>query len=964
MAVFEIVKNLWDPITQHLSHLRNLQENMEILRSKTEELTSRENNVKRELHEAEIRQGKKRKRDVEVWLKNVETITNEITSIEEKVEEEKRYLPRLRLAKAIATKIEVINDMQQKGQFPNGLLMDAVVENGISLPATRLTGKMTSLRDLEEIWDCLMDVNIRKIGVHGMGGVGKTTIVKNINNRLKEALHFENIIWVTVSKALSLVRLQSDIAKAVDLDLSENDYEDRRSANLFSALRQRRKFLLILDDMWEAFPLEKVGIPEPNEDNGCKLLLTTRDLGVCRRMETEKEIKVEVLLEEEAWELFKEKVGGDSTLPPSIQTIAKLVAKECGGLPLAIITVGRALRQVNDIRIWRNALKELKGSTAEIKGMEDVVFSTLKFSYDRLRSDKIRACFLYCSLYPEDYEIPVGELKDYWVWEGLIGEAANREAELDKGQAILNELQYACMLESVVNKYGCECVKMHDMIRDMAINITRVAHTFMVKAGIGLKELPREEEWEGNLERISLMRNEIQSLRGRPNCPKLSTLLLQANTLLENPTHSFFQHMHRLKVLDLSSTGLKFLPESLSELENLHGLLLCSSNISMLPSLAKMKELRVLNLASSRIEELPEGMECLVSLRQLDLSYTLNLKTFPSGLLPKLCHLEDLLIFRSRYRWPLHSSSVGSIRVGAGIDEVMRLMQLTTLGIHFIDLPTFTSYMRSRQWRMLKGFRFSVGSVTYRLPAAAFEFHSCSVEILGCNLITSESPLILPDNTLNLDIDDCNDITRLSELPCLANLRELQKCYLGQCKKMECVFVAEENSLSTVEQLVLSELSELKVLCKGVPLHDTLANMKTLQVDACHRLKNLFSLLLFKQLQMLEEIEVEGCEGLVEIASGEDSGEMLSNSLYLPRLKKLEFHRLPELKTICQSNLICSSLCSVKVWNCPKLKKLPFSVGSVTVSFKEIRGSRMWWDELEWDNQDDKNSIQHYFRDL
>ncbi|XP_058088864.1 disease resistance protein RFL1-like [Magnolia sinica] len=960
--LFEVVKNVWEPFAEQLKYLKSLPENMEILRSKTEELSSQQNDVKMELDRAEVRQGKKRKRDVEVWLKNVETITKDVRNIEDKLGEEERYLPRLRLGKLVVKKIEEVTELQQKGRFSDGLLMDAMPENGITLPTTRLVGKTTTERTLEMVWDCLMDVSLGKIGVHGMGGVGKTTIMKHINNRLRETHFFDDIIWVTVSKARSLVRLQSDIAKAIELDLPEDDYEDNRSAKLFAALMRRKKFVLILDDMWEAFPLEKVGIPAPDEDNGCKLVLTTRDLGVCRGMETEKEIKVEVLLEEEAWELFKDKVGGEEVLSTNISNVAMLVAKECGRLPLAIVTVGRALRQVDDVRVWRNALNELKGSTCEIKGMEDVVFARLRFSYHRLRNDQIRACFLFCALYPEDYEIPTWELKDYWIWEGLIAEVGNREAELDKGQAILKELQYACMLESVIDKDNVECVKMHDLIRDMAINIARVASQFMVKAGVGLKELPRDEEWDGDLERVSLMRNDIEGMTGRPKCPKLCTLLLQLNPLSENPTHSFFEHMHSLKVLDLSLSNLKFLPESLSELENLHALLLRRCPVSKVPSLAKMKELRVLNLYHTRIEELPEGVENLTTLRQLDLSCTRNFKIFPAEVIPKLAHLEDLLIYRSSCRWSSCSSLVGE---GAGIEEIMRSPQITTLYIHFVDLPTFVSYMRSRQWRMLKGFRFTIGLVSSHLPSAAFEWHSFSVEIVGCNLVSGENSLLLPDNTLNLDIDDCNDISRLSELPCLANLTQLRECYLGQCKGMECVIMAEENSLSTLEKLLLSELPNLRTLCNGFVLHDTLVNLKVLHVEACLNLKNLFSLFLLHQLQNLEEIVVEGCKVMEEIASGGgEVGETINNTITLPRLKRLEFYRLPELKSICGRILICNSLCIIKVWNCPKLKKLPISLSSLTHSLKEIRGSRKWWNELEWDNHNAKTHLQPFFKDM
>ncbi|XP_058068875.1 probable disease resistance protein At5g43730 [Magnolia sinica] len=145
-----------------------------------------------------------------------------------------------------------------------------------------------------------MDAKIGMVGVYRMGGVGKTTIMININNRLKDAKLFQSIIWVTVSEDLNLKRLQTDNAKKVELDFKEDDNEVSRAAALHEALMNRQKFLLILDDMWKSFSLKQVGIPEPSEENGYKIALTSRSLDVCHGMKTDKNIKVEELSKEEA----------------------------------------------------------------------------------------------------------------------------------------------------------------------------------------------------------------------------------------------------------------------------------------------------------------------------------------------------------------------------------------------------------------------------------------------------------------------------------------------------------------------------------------------------------------------------------------------------------------------------------------------------------------------------------------
>ncbi|XP_028057290.1 putative disease resistance protein At4g10780 [Camellia sinensis] len=207
-------------------------------------------------------------------------------------------------------------------------------------------------------------------------------------------------------------------------------------------LSQKERRVLIFDDLWEAFPLYKVGIPGLTKDIGCKLVLTTRSFEVCKKMECIA-IKVELLTEEEALNLFMSRVEGHQTvLTPKVKEIATKVAKECAYLPLAIITLAGSIRGVNDTH------NELISSTKQIMDKESGVSEQLKFSYNRLKDEKIQHCFLYCALYPKDHIIPKKHLIEYWIAEGLITEMDSMEAMFDKGHTILNELINTCLLDT------------------------------------------------------------------------------------------------------------------------------------------------------------------------------------------------------------------------------------------------------------------------------------------------------------------------------------------------------------------------------------------------------------------------------------------------------------------------------------------------------------------------------------
>ncbi|MBA0606286.1 hypothetical protein Godav_018772 [Gossypium davidsonii] len=209
------------------------------------------------------------------------------------------------------------------------------------------------------------------------------------------------------------------------------------------------------------------------------------------------------------------------------------------------------------------------------------------------------------------------------------------ELGVDKSCMIwINRLENNCLLE----KAGRDTVKMHDVMRDTALYIKGFGSRFMVKSGIGLKELPSKQEWGVDLEKVSFMMNNVLEIPPHlsPNCEILSTLLLQDNRSLERISESFFQHMHSLSILDLSNTSIEQLPNSVSNLETLNALVLCGCHkLRYVPSLEKLKALRKLNLQSTGIEKVPKGLEMLSNLTYLNLC-TQSLKELPVAILPRL----------------------------------------------------------------------------------------------------------------------------------------------------------------------------------------------------------------------------------------------------------------------------------------------------------------------------------------
>lgn len=945
------VSLLLSPLEKLLFYSRNFKERERTLLCEMEELISKENDLKAEISIALVNQRKKLRSETQLWLKNVENLIAEVKNIETEIIQNKRcikgcfpnYRSRYRLSKKMMKRINDMRELHAKGVFSNGLFVDSFPNPGRILPTSGLVGDKTFQSVSKVIWEVLGDVNTSKLGVHGMGGVGKTSVMMHIYNQLIDCKVFDKVIWVNVSKTLNVEKLQLDIANAINLELSEEENVIWRSTRLLEHL-QGKKFVLILDDMWHHFSLEEVGIPHPTTDNGCKFVIITRLMEVCRGMETQREIKVELLSKNEAWDLFTTKSG---PICEEIESIAKSVCENCGRLPLAIITVGRAMRKIEDKRLWKNALEELESSRAEISGMEEDVFARLKFSYLHLKDDHIQACFLYCALYPEDHKIKASELIEYWMAEELITEVGDREKEINKGYTVLKKLKDACLLEDI----GSDHVKMHDLVRDMAIRIARESPRLITKAQMKLNRMKRE--WIENVEWVSLMDNNITIFPDNPNCQKLSTLLLQRNPLPEKIQDSFFMKMQCLKALDLSGTGIKSLPESVSSLCNLRALFLSFSKIKELPSLTMLKELRVLDLSHSRLRKLPHDIENLNNLRRLDLSYTEKLQTFPSGAIQKLSCLENFSMFKSNWRWSANRDGFESF------DEISRLSRLTSLGLSFEDKTSFIGYVKSKQWLVLESYHLGIGQLNILLPTVE---GMRSIEIQDCNLCHQDKMIELPNNIQQLALHSCHDITILSELSDTTNLENLRQCYISNCNGMEFITKAD-NFFPNLELLVLRKLPKLKAICNGITSSQIFTKVKSLQIHSCNRMKSLFSSHMLQDFQNLEEIEVWNSRLIEEMVEEEQSGGNISSfsTVLLPKLRRLSLSMLPELKYITRRVLICDSLETVEIWDCEVLRALPFSISYLPSSLKNIKGNINWWDQLEWDDTSCKNLLQPFF---
>ncbi|XP_028771725.1 probable disease resistance protein At1g61190 [Neltuma alba] len=433
--MWDITKYLCGCAKQEAGLICKLEGNLQSLESKWKKLEAVKKDVEAQIEEVEgIREGQ-RTYEVSGWLQSIQNIQKEVEdNLYQGVQEiqnnclskccPKNCKSSYKLGKNVAKMLTKVDDLTAEGQgFVKGYpITRKPSRKGIGqIPLEETVGQ-----DLifDKVWSRIEANNVGVIGLYGTGGVGKTTLLKKISNELGKRKPDFLVIWVVVSKERNLDAIMDTIRKSIgigDVAWSSCNSREEKSSKILQAL-ERKKFVLLLDDVWERLDLNLVGVPHPTDSNSeSKVLLTTRLKDVCAKMQAPEPLKVDFLNEKEALELFHIKVTEETlNYDPRIRDLAKEMAAECKGLPLALIVVGIAMAGVEDVNVWECSKNKLTSSPWTNTDFETKIFSILKLSYDQLPDDTHRNCFLYCALYPEDYEIRVTDIIDKWIGEGFI----------------------------------------------------------------------------------------------------------------------------------------------------------------------------------------------------------------------------------------------------------------------------------------------------------------------------------------------------------------------------------------------------------------------------------------------------------------------------------------------------------------------------------------------------------------
>ncbi|KAG5525742.1 hypothetical protein RHGRI_032133 [Rhododendron griersonianum] len=873
---------------------------------------------------------------------------------------------------------KVINLLRESNEIKDKMLVDRAPESIVKRKGPDIKKYETLRKPLEKILDWLKRYEVNVIGIHGTVGIGKTTVMLNLNNHDQVAKMFDLVIWLTISKEggnenLKRKHLQRTIAQRLKLTMARTSNVTEVAQRIFTEL-EGKKFLLLLDDVKEYLNLNEIGIPFSN--NGSKIVLTTRLREVCNSM-VDKAVKLAYLSPDEAWKMFQNVLGSKKLIEDlRIGPLAWRVCRECCGLPLLIEKVANTFKLKNTESLWSDGLDSWRmWPSQECEGIKEM-YELLRFCFNELGDDRYKICFLYGALYPEDSEINIDSLLECWEAEDLLGNGNDaRKVRVMIGDLVLSHLKNVSLLEEGKSDYH---VTMHKFIRRVALYISEgyPECKHLVETNKELREPPDEESWREK-KRISLGDNELDRLPDCPDCNMLSTLFLQKNLGLENIPPAFFEHMINLRVLDLSHTGITSLPSSLSIMIGLKVLDLsnCEQLVELPSHIGELVHLESLDIHGSGITNIPPNIDKLIFLKRLWVSFGNGNDTqdlsFNYDMISKLSRLEELVIDVKSPQQLTDEVVENIMKEVATLRKFKRLrvcfpnmivdvieVAPMTVRICVPDARILLSYIRRNWWKVVRRigpFRFFIGCQNSE-QNPNFVIYKRYVKY--CNGVGSNNPILeVLAEAEGFDLVNHKDIKQLSDFG-TTNMNKIRGCLVESCDTIETIMdTVGSELLPNLEQLFVRNLPMLKSIWKELgPLQPgTLTKLTTLVLSGCRILVEVFPPGAIQLLRGIRHLKIEKCDEVEDIIPEAD---VVGNLLVLPKLEELILLDMAKLSSICAAgSLEWPSLEKLEIFGCPGLGKLPFNKGDVA-NLERIEADEEWWGALQWQNQEDKEGLQ------
>ncbi|XP_028798981.1 uncharacterized protein LOC114754381 [Neltuma alba] len=790
-------------------------------------------------------------------------------------------------------------DMEEKTQQIDRLLKRCnfnIVAGAADFPSIKYQSSQDFMHfesrksQFQDLKKALEDENCNMIGLHGTGGTGKTSMALQVAAELGGS-KFDKVIFLVVSQLLDFKKIQHDLAKDLDLELKEGKEEEHAKKIWSKITNMKERLLIILDDVWEELDLiQKLGIPSSHQHMDCSVLITTRNPHVCSLMKCQKLIQVQILTDKDALDLFlaQASINGSSS---GLRVVAEKIVEKCGGVPVAIVAIARALKN-RPLFAWTDALKALESN--DIKQGLTEAYKCLKLSYDYLKNEKAKEIFVISSLFPEDFQISIQILSKFAIGLGLFGEVDRYHSVRSKvGEAILEVIDSSLLLTD-----NEECMKMHDLVREVALWIREKDTQWIMDLKKPIKQNLRYLVWKND------------GFPGKFDGKNLEILMifLGGSKNLEVPD-TFFIEMMRLKVLYLASDEQISVPtliysfRSLKDVRTLNLLNLKLGDISLLGNLHRLESLWLFDCS---IIELPKEILNLNKLRLLEVDKCEIEKNNPFEVIGKCSQLEELsfvgnqfdikeacVVFENLSPSTLHRYKISwwNLERIRGIEKYGFISRwfYPCDWRNLISEATFKQFVRTAELLILGGYKETrwKNLVPDIVP----------VEEGGMNDLIVLRLYSWPDMQCLIDSKNHEtNVTTFSKLVEL-NLKEMdvEDLYRGSLPS---------GFLEQLETMRLTKCQKLRNISFDGKL--SLCHLKVMELNACPKLTSIFQSFTAQSLTQLETLSIENCDSLEHIIAykssegeiaGGDNEEKSYESLF-PKLRTLQIKRCGRLRMI------------------------------------------------------------------
>ncbi|XP_031378231.1 TMV resistance protein N-like [Punica granatum] len=792
------------------------------------------------------------------------------------------------------------------------------------------TGELIGMENQIESLMKLMDiesVDVRFIGIYGMGGIGKTTLAKIIFNKCSASFDYSSFMEDVreSSERNGLQYLEKELLGSLYQKSTTGSNFSRQLEEMFC----KKKVLLVLDDIDKWEQIEKLAGKSSWFGPGSRIIITTRNIRVLTKGRTlnEKEVwpfEMETLQSQDALQLFSRYAFLRNSPPFDFTGLSEEAVSTTGGLPLSLIVMGSLLRN-EEKEVWVDVIARSKQiAVKEVKERLKISFDKLDYDHQQMFLDI--ACFPFCndkskafymweaSRFFPTYGLEVLRSMSFikithnnWIWmhdqfrdlgrDIVRGESFHprKRSRLWEHEEALKAL--TCKKQKKENVQGlcldkaCK-VKLTQKELSTFENL-RLLHLEEAKFQGDLNHLLPELRW---LSWISRSKFEVSNF----TVAKLVTLDLSDSSIDEN-----WQGWSLLQRKEFESSGPQQVLKIKKDTEIPKKMILerlvleeCDNLSEIDSSIGNLICLRHLNLQdcwrlcwsqtdSKQSGKLPKSIGNLVKLESFSLRGCSSMKKLPGSSLGQLKSLYELNL-----------SYTGIVKLPRSIGELKGLKQLDLRHSGVRKLPMSIGALSSLVSLHLTGTKIM------ELPSSIGGL----VKLENLNLWACPEMKTLPNSLgelkslVMLDLDG----TKISELPdSIGKLGKLELLRLSGCFELKAL----PQSVGNLKSLIKLYLSRTSI----TELPESIGYLEKLQeitAEGC-KLRKLPKC--FGALQKLEELRVGSNDCLVRLPKGMKS---------LSSLKKLDVHgsRISKLPS---SISRLSLLETLNLENCHQLRDLP-----------------------------------------